>query len=76
MLHVTSLEQILLLKVFFLISEAEKSVLCRYAKNFIPIFCQICSAKTEKNLKDGDDAFRLSVLETLKCYLKISPEQA
>jgi len=54
-----------------LLSDKEKQVMGKYAKNFIPILANlIAPVSGEKG-----DASRLSSLETLKCYLKVADKK-
>lgn len=53
--------------------EAEKKKLAHYAKNFLPAFFTVYMTRQDSDKKESDEGIRLSVLETLKCYLKVSP---
>src|SRR6218665_3235619 len=58
--------------LLFSVVEAEKKKLAHYAKNFLPVFFTVYMVREDSNKKESDEGIRLSVLETLKCYLKVS----
>lgn len=59
--------------LIFSVVEAEKKKLAHYAKNFLPAFFTVYMAREESDKKESDEGIRLSTLETLKCYLQVSP---
>ena len=58
---------------FIALTDESRAEVSRYAKNFLPIFFNLYTTEPEKEKQR--DTSRMAVLETLKCYIKITDQE-